>query len=167
MRSWYAFDGDAPSPAASDVIGVNYYFRQIVRAATGNTLGAEQVEPAGVPTTDMGWEIHPQGLRDVLVRVRDEYPTPLLAVTENGIATGGIDDPTRIEYLRDHIRCAEGLADAYFVWSLLDNFEWAHGYSKRFGIVHVDYATQERRIKDSGRWYADLLRAHRRARASS
>ena len=159
MREWYAFEGNAPSPAPPDLVGVNYYFRQIVRAASGNSFGAEQVQPDGVPTSDMGWEIHPQGLRDVLTRVRDEYAPPLLAVTENGIATDGIDDPIRIDYLREHIASAEGIADAYFVWSLLDNFEWARGYAMRFGLVHVDFETQERTIKSSGRWYRDQIRS--------
>jgi beta-glucosidase len=107
----------------------------------------------------MGWEVHPDGLRDVLERVRDEYSPPLLAVTENGIATQGVDDPIRIDYLRDHIARAEGVADGYFVWSLLDNFEWARGYGARFGLVHVDYETQKRTIKSSGHWYADYIRS--------
>ena len=73
LREWYGFEGEPPKPAPPDVIGVNYYFRQLVRAEPGSSLGAVQVEPEGVPKTDMGWEIHPDGLRDVLVRVRDEY----------------------------------------------------------------------------------------------
>ena len=159
MREWYAFEGDAPEPPQVDFVGVNYYFRQIVRADAGNSFGAVQVQPSGVQTTDMGWEVHPDGLRDVLARVRDDYDPPQLAVAENGIATDGIEDRTRTEYLREHIARAEGLADAYFVWSLLDNFEWARGYAPRFGIVHVDYATQRRTIKSSGRWYRDRIRS--------
>jgi beta-glucosidase len=159
MRDWYSFDGEAPTPPPVDFIGVNYYFRQIVRAEPGNAIGAAQVPPSGVPTSDMGWEIHPDGLRDVLVRVRDDYAPPRLAVTENGIATAGIEDPIRIDYMREHIARAEGVADAYFVWSLLDNFEWARGYAARFGIVHVDYPTQRRTIKASGRWYRDRIEA--------
>jgi beta-glucosidase len=158
LREWYAFEGEAPKPVPPDVLGVNYYFRQLVRADAGNSFGAVQVEPEGVPTTDMGWEIHPDGLRDVLARVRDEYVPPLLAVTENGIATEGIADPDRIEYLSEHVARAQGLADAYFVWSLLDNFEWARGYAKRFGLVHVEFETQERTIKSSGHWYRDHIR---------
>jgi beta-glucosidase len=159
MREWFAFEGDAPSPRRPDLIGVNYYFRMIVRADPTNSLGASQVHPEGVATTDMGWEVHPEGLRDVLERVRGEYSPPLLAVTENGIATQGVDDPIRIDYLRDHIARAEGVADGYFVWSLLDNFEWARGYGARFGLVHVDYETQKRTIKSSGHWYADYIRS--------
>jgi beta-glucosidase len=158
LRAWYAFEGEAPKPAPPDLLGVNYYFRQLVRADAGNSFGAVQVEPEGVPKTDMGWEIHPDGLRDVLARVRDEYGPPLLAVTENGIATEGVEDPDRIEYLSEHIARAQGLADAYFVWSLLDNFEWARGYAMRFGLVHVDFETQERTIKSSGHWYRDHIR---------
>jgi beta-glucosidase len=159
MREWFAFEGDAPSPAAPDFVGINYYFRQFVRADPGNSLGAAQVHPQGVPITDMGWEIHPDGLRDVLARVQSEYDPPPLAVTENGIATQGIDDPARIEYLQDHIARAQGLAEAYFVWTLIDNFEWARGYAARFGLVHVDYETQKRTIKASGRWYRDHIRS--------
>jgi len=157
MREWYAFDGAAPRPPELDFVGLNYYFRQIVRADAGNYLGAVQVEPEGADKTDMGWEIHAPGLRTALERVRAEYAPTFLAVTENGIALDGIDDPARVDYLRDHIDVADGLADAYFVWSLLDNFEWARGFTPRFGIVHVDYATQARTIKRSGRWYADHI----------
>jgi beta-glucosidase len=107
----------------------------------------------------MGWEIHPDGLRDILERVRRDYDPKLLAVTENGIALDGIEDAGRIDYLRDHLDRARGLADAYFVWSLLDNFEWARGYAMRFGLIHVDFETQRRTIKSSGRWYADAIRA--------
>ena len=159
LREWYGFEGEPPAPVPPDVIGVNYYFRQLVCAEPGSWLGAVQVEPEGVPKTDMGWEIHPDGLRDVLARVRDDYGPALLAVTENGIATEGIEDPARIDYLREHVARAEGLADAYFVWSLLDNFEWARGYAMRFGLVHVDYETLERRVKASGRWYRDHIRS--------
>jgi beta-glucosidase len=157
IREWYAFDGEAPRPPAPNFLGLNYYFRQIVRADPGNYLGAAQVQPEGVATTDMGWEIHPDGLREALRRARDEYAPPLLAVTENGMALQGIEDDARVDYLRDHIAAADGIADAYFVWSLLDNFEWAWGYAMRFGIVHVDYETQRRTIKRSGRWYADRI----------
>ena len=112
----------------------------------------------------------------MLRRVHRDYGDLPLYVTENGAAypdvvdaDGAVHDPDRIAYLAGHLdACADALADGvplrgYFVWSLLDNFEWAHGYSKRFGIVHVDYATQQRRIKDSGRWYADLIARRRPA----
>jgi beta-glucosidase len=153
-----AYPAGTAANGAPDFVGVNYYFRRIVRAAD-NFLGAEQIDVTGVPTTDMGWEIHPDGLLEILARVRDEYGPPSIAVTENGIALEGVDDPGRVEYLRDHVDRAGKIADAYFVWSLLDNFEWAWGYRMRFGIVHVDYETQLRTVKTSGRWYADRIRA--------
>jgi beta-glucosidase len=118
----------------------------------------------------MGWEIYPDGLSSLLLRLHHEYHIPKLYITENGAAfkdqwngKDQVKDPRRIEYLREYIR---GVAHAikqgapihgYFVWSLLDNFEWAEGYSKRFGIVYVDYQTQRRIVKNSGHWYADLI----------
>jgi beta-glucosidase len=158
IRELYGFTEDSPPGPPLDFVGVNYYFRQVVRHEPGSYLGAVQVPVPGARTTAMGWEIHPDGLRDILARVRRDYDPPLLAVTENGMAMDGIDDPERVDYLREHVERAHGLADAYFVWSLLDNFEWARGYSMRFGLVHVDYETQLRTIKTSGRWYADLIR---------
>ncbi len=159
MREWYGFTDEAPPGLPLDFVGVNYYFRQIVRHDPGHWLGAVQVPVEGARTTAMGWEIHPDGLRDILERVRLDYAPASLAVTENGMAGDGIDDPDRVDYLREHVERARGLADAYFVWSLLDNFEWAWGYAMRFGLVHVDYDTQRRTIKTSGRWYADLIRS--------
>jgi beta-glucosidase len=124
----------------------------------------------GRPTTEMGWEIDPSGLHDMLARLQREYGVPLY-VTENGAAfadvvgpDGGVADPQRVAYLDGHFRAAlRALADGvdlrgYFVWSLLDNFEWAYGYSKRFGLVYVDYATQQRIPKDSARWFAQVTR---------
>ena len=121
----------------------------------------------------MGWGVDADGLTETLRRVTREYGDIPLYVTENGAAyddeptdDGDVHDEDRTAYLAGHIEgCAGAIADGvplrgYFVWSLLDNFEWAHGYGKRFGIVHVDYATQERRVKASGRWYADFIRAH-------
>jgi beta-glucosidase len=123
----------------------------------------------------MGWEVNPDGLRSLLVRLGQEYPTlPPLYITENGAAyddevtpDGRVHDTQRTAYIRAHIAAvsaaiAEG-ADVrgYFVWSLLDNFEWAWGYNKRFGIIRVDYETQERIVKDSGLEYAAIIeRAH-------
>ena len=124
------------------------------------------------PYTDMGWSIDPRGMTDLLVRMHHEHPGLDLMVTENGAAfpdvmlpDGTVDDTDRIEYLRQHIGAvAEAVAlgapvRAYFVWSFLDNFEWARGYSKRFGIVHVDYETQVRTPKASAHWYAGLVRS--------
>jgi beta-glucosidase len=121
----------------------------------------------------MGWEISPTDLSDLLVRLDRDYGIPLM-VTENGAAfpdvlqaTGRVEDPRRVDYLEGHIDAVHdairGGADvrAYFAWSLLDNFEWAEGYSKRFGLVHVDYATLARRPKDSALWFADIARGNR------
>jgi beta-glucosidase len=118
----------------------------------------------------MGWAIDAQGLRNVVHRVHEQYhPMPLM-ITENGAAfedelgVDGVRDDERIAYLRDHLEVVHEAITAgidlrgYFVWSLLDNFEWAYGYAKRFGIVHVDYATQARVWKDSAHWYRDVIR---------
>jgi beta-glucosidase len=122
----------------------------------------------------MGWGVDATGLTEVLRRVHRDYGDVPLYVTENGAAypdrvdaNGNVRDPERTDYLATHIAaCADAIDEGvplrgYFVWSLLDNFEWSYGFCKRFGIVHVDYATQRRRIKDSGRWYADLIRPRR------
>jgi beta-glucosidase/6-phospho-beta-glucosidase/beta-galactosidase len=144
----------------ADFVGVNYYFREIV-----GRDGFVSLE--GVKRTDMGWEVHPGGLTEVLLRVHEEYGAPVVYVTENGAAYPGIDDPDRIRYLESHVAAAADAAEdgvplaGYFVWSLLDNFEWAYRFSKRFGVVHVDHETQERTIKTSGRWYQDLLGSRR------
>jgi beta-glucosidase len=124
----------------------------------------------------MGWEVYPDGLHELLVRVTRDYAPPAIYITENGAAFGDIrvhdgriHDPERTSYLDTHIDAvSRAVADGapvrgYFVWSLLDNFEWAHGYSKRFGIVYVDYPTLERVPKDSFYWYRDLIRSRRDA----
>lgn len=124
-----------------------------------------------LPRTAMGWEVNPQGLQTLLLRLGSEYPNlPPLYITENGAAyddrvngQGAVSDPQREQYIMQHIEqvglAIEAGADVrgYFVWSLLDNFEWAWGYAKRFGIIYVDYQTQERIIKDSGKAYAKLI----------
>ena len=135
-------------------------------------VGCDDVEfpPQPGPHTAMGWSVDPTGLEELLARLRQDYPATPLMITENGAAFGDRLDPDgrvrdqrRIEYLRGHIgaiaRAVEAGADVrgYFVWSLLDNFEWAHGYSKRFGVIYVDYASQRRIWKDSARWYRDLI----------
>jgi beta-glucosidase len=184
----YLHDGDdAVIAAPLDFLGVNYYARTVVRAAvptdtlagTGRQpawVGSEDVVPvgAGHERTAMGWEIDPTGLRDILVRVAREYGSPVLYVTENGAAfddqvapDGAVHDPDRTAYVDGHLRAArEAITQGadlrgYFVWSLLDNFEWAFGYSKRFGIVRVDFATQARTVKDSGRWFGGVARSNR------
>ncbi|HVX45665.1 MAG TPA: GH1 family beta-glucosidase [Mycobacteriales bacterium] len=170
-------DGDAAIIAAPlDFLGVNYYSRHIVRGGAENSgptpwVGCSDVEfvKRDIPVTDMGWEIDPQGLYDVLARIHAEYPRIPLYVTENGAAfvdeveaDGAVHDPDRIAYLEQHFRIAHRAIEdgidlrGYFVWTLMDNFEWSFGFSKRFGLVHVDYATQQRRLKDSAHWFAGV-----------
>jgi beta-glucosidase len=128
------------------------------------------VQPPGVEQTDMGWEVYADGLRALLVRVHEEYRPGPLYVTENGAAysdvrshDGAVRDPERIEYLERHVAAVEdAVAESvpvcgYFVWSFLDNFEWAWGYSRRFGLVFVDYATLERVPKASFGWYRSAI----------
>jgi beta-glucosidase len=164
-------EGDLPAIAAPTAfLGVNYYAPMRVRAdASREPLGIRQVPP-GPPTTAMGWEVAPDGLRRVLVRVRDDYGQIPIAITENGAsyedppaADGRVHDPDRTAYLESHLAAlrravGEGVpVERYFVWSLLDNFEWEWGYDKRFGIVHVDFETQRRTLKGSGLWYRDYI----------
>jgi beta-glucosidase len=166
-----------------DALGVNYYRRYHVRSTPGASAGPgtsawpgstdiELVEPPG-PRTAGGWAIEPEGLYECLVRVRAEYDAPPLYVDEGGGAfddaaigpDGAVDDADRIAYLDAHLRAARAAIDAsvdlrgFFVWSFLDNFEWAQGYAHRFGLVHVDFETLERTPKASNRWYAALVRS--------
>ena len=152
-----------------DFLGVNYYFRAWCSAATP-PLPA----PAALGHTDMGWEIYPQGLTELLTKLDAEYDLPPIYITENGMASadsvegGQVDDSDRIAFIGSHLAALRAAMDqgvdvaGYFLWSLLDNFEWNSGYAKRFGIVHVDYATQRRTPKASARWYRDLVAAHAR-----
>jgi beta-glucosidase len=160
---------------ALDFLGINYYRRHVVQAdpATGAPV---VVPPDGAEVTGMGWEVYPDALYDLLLRLRDEYNVPPLYVTENGAAfaddrsNGSIDDPRRASYIERHLDAigravATGVPVAgYFVWSLLDNFEWAQGYSQRFGIVYVDFDTLERVPKASYGWYRDFIAAQHRTR---
>jgi beta-glucosidase len=161
-------EGDLAAIAVPiDLLGVNYYTRDIVRAGEG----AEGSAPPVHEKTDIGWEVYPDGMSKLLLRVRDEYGPRSLYITENGAAyhsspdeAGRIRDGDRQRYLHAHLaavqRAIEAGApvDGYFVWSLLDNFEWAYGYTQRFGIVWVDYETQARIPKDSAHWYRALIR---------
>lgn len=155
----------------TDLLGINYYTRSTVaHDPSSPPLDVRIVAPSGVPVTAMDWEVYPEGLYDILKRVHDDYEPAKMLVTENGAAyrdtvvEGQVDDPLRQRYIHEHlIRAHQAVADGvpvagYFVWSLLDNFEWAFGYSSRFGLVYVDYATQERIIKRSGHWYAAVTR---------
>ena len=165
-----------------DALGLNYYRRHHVRHEPGASAspspwpGSPDVaflDPARTPTSN-GWAVEPRGLYEALVRVSDDYDVPPLYVHENGgafpddvAADGAVHDRDRLAFLADHLRaCHDALADGvdlrgFFVWSLLDNFEWAEGYRQRFGIVRVDFATQERTPKDSALWYREVVRAHR------
>jgi beta-glucosidase len=156
-----------------DFLGVNYYSPELVRAAgPENPLGFDRVDRPGVPHTGFGWPVVPEALHDLLLALRDRYPAalPPIYITENGAAypdtvdaDGRVSDPDRIGYLDAHLRALRRAMDAgvdvrgYFCWSLMDNFEWAEGYSQRFGLIYVDYPTQRRIPKDSYHWYARLL----------
>jgi beta-glucosidase len=168
-------DGDmALIQAPLDFLGINYYAR----------IWASRDEPPVPPpmalgATDMGWEIYPDGLRELLVGLKAQYPDlPPIFITENGMANadrldhGRVPDHARIDYVRRHL---EALAQAkaagvdirgYFYWSLMDNYEWDSGYAKRFGLVHVDYATQQRTLKDSAHWYSATIAEARRHAAA-
>ncbi|HOM74837.1 MAG TPA: GH1 family beta-glucosidase [Fervidobacterium sp.] len=152
-----------------DFFGVNYYTRTLVAYDENSPLGFSYVQ-GDLPKTEMGWEIYPQGLFETLVNLKERYKLPLY-ITENGMAgpdkveNGRVKDTYRIEYLEKHFESALSAIEAgvdlrgYFTWSLMDNFEWAHGYSKRFGIVYVDYATQKRILKDSALWLKDFIKS--------
>lgn len=160
-----------------DFIGLNYYTRSVARApvSQGDAVrGYTFVAPDGdqLPLTDIGWEIYPVGLRRVVENLLNEWPLPPIWITENGaadntgVANGECHDETRLRYLQTHLTQLAAMVDAgidirgYYVWSLLDNFEWAHGYTQRFGVVHVDYATQARTPKHSARWLQALMQRH-------
>jgi beta-glucosidase len=187
-------DGDLETISRPlDFLGINYYTPRTVadekRAAEATAAGhcvhaAETdlissglrvvpVQRPGFRRTEMGWEIEPAALTELLARVRHEYPDIPILLTENGAACsdyvgqdGSVRDPERIRYLDGHLRAVLDAREAgsdirgYFVWSLMDNFEWAYGYSKRFGLVWVDYPTRTRIPKDSFRWYAEVARAN-------
>ena len=160
-----------------DFLGLNYYFRQKIAAdPTVATLGFRQVPVEGATTTALDWEVHPAGLEEMLLRLTKDYDAPALYVTENGSAwtdeadaNGYVADHERTAYLLDHVDAvAEAVAQGapvrgYFAWTLLDNFEWAYGYRPRFGLAHVDYATQRRVLKLSGETYRDLIDRNRAA----
>lgn len=147
-----------------DYLGVNYYTRNF--SSSGNPW---DVHSTGNEVTDMGWEVYPKGLTELLCRLHQDYPVRRFRVTENGaafkdeFADGQVNDERREAYLRDHIQATHDAralgvpVDAYFAWSLMDNFEWASGFEKRFGLIHVDYHTQKRTLKRSALWYQKFL----------
>ena len=168
-------DGDLRRIAQPiDFLGVNYYSPQRVRSDPARQpleLGRVNPEP---PTTAMGWEVDPDGLHELLVRLRRDYGDVPIYITENGAAfedgpvvNGTLEDPRRVDYLRSHLEAlSRAVADGvdvrrYFAWSMLDNFEWEHGYAKRFGLVFVDFSTQRRVPKRSGLWYRDFIASAR------
>ena len=158
-----------------DFVGVNYYTRSVTRYdALAWPLRASRVEQPRHTYTETGWEVYADGLTDTLKWVTERYGRIPLYVTENGAAfydppqaiDGRVDDPLRVTYYRSHLRAAHSALcqgvdlRGYFAWSLLDNYEWSLGYTKRFGIVHVDYATQKRTPKASARFYSEVIKTH-------
>jgi beta-glucosidase len=155
-----------------DFLGVNYYTRAIYRADKSRPF--VQLPPGNRPQTEMGWEICPEALTDLLVSLDRKYTLPPVYITENGAALkdtvdrGQVNDSQRAHYFQVHLDAINQAMEqgvdirGYFAWTLMDNFEWAEGYEKRFGLIHVDYATQERTVKMSGRSFSDMLK--RRAR---
>ncbi|NIZ90745.1 GH1 family beta-glucosidase [Kineococcus rubinsiae] len=188
-QAWFAehAQGDLATIGVDvDFLGVNYYSRHTTAAGTASGApsanpGSEfvQMVDTGAPRTRMGWEVHPDGLVDVLEMAAARRPGLPLLVTENGAAyddeltADGVHDEERRAYLEQHLAaCRDALGRGvplrgYFLWSLMDNFEWAWGYTRRFGVVHVDYATQRRTIKDSGRWLQAFLSAGGRGARSA
>jgi beta-glucosidase len=161
--------------APMDFLGINYYFRTNVKSDGAH--GFVEAPPAGVERTQMGWEVYPLGLQELLIGFHKTYPNlPPIYITENGMASddevinGEVIDNQRISFLNRHLAAVDAAAKAgvdirgYFIWSLMDNFEWAFGYERRFGIVHVDYQTQKRTLKRSAKLVAQFL-AERRAQS--
>ncbi|WP_199617511.1 GH1 family beta-glucosidase [Paenibacillus alkalitolerans] len=184
MKEWYlphigSFDFVKPGDLdaigeAGDFLGINYYTRAIVKEGNGHPLLKADYElPEGSEVTDMGWEVHPESLYRLLKRLQQQYTSLPIYITENGAATadrlieGKVDDRDRIRYVKAHLEQAQrfiaegGNLQGYYLWSFLDNFEWAFGYEKRFGMVYVDYETQARTPKASAYWYKDVVRANR------
>ena len=164
--------------APLDYIGVNYYFRRIVSASTSTSAASSKVSYDAMgfaiamgkngPLTEIGWEVYPRGLYDIVQRVSKDYKLPI-EITENGCsygdypdANGRVADNRRIDYYREHLReLARAIRDGadvrgYHAWSILDNFEWAEGYTQRFGLVYIDFPTQRRYMKDSAKWFSKI-----------
>jgi beta-glucosidase len=159
-----------------DFLGINYYKRGITRADDSVIIErATRVDNDRATVTETGWEVFPAGLTQILTWTRDRYGDIPLYITENGAAfydppvafNGRVEDPLRVDYLREHIRAVHDAMQqgvdvrGYYAWSLLDNFEWALGYAKRFGIIHVDYGTLQRTPKSSARYYAAVIKARK------
>ncbi|GEM49025.1 GH1 family beta-glucosidase [Deinococcus cellulosilyticus] len=156
----------------TDFLGINYYQRSILKHTEENPFNFEGVRPPGPEFTFFDWEVYPQGLYEVLTRVQQDYAPKEIFITENGATfedtlteDGQVHDEQRRFYIERHLKAvqdaiSEGVpVNGYFAWSFLDNFEWAEGFEKRFGLVYVDYPTQNRYVKDSGKWYSKLVKA--------
>jgi beta-glucosidase len=171
-------EGDGKTMQAPlDWIGINYYNRHFISNAPGVPyIQYNDVMPAEGPITYNGWEVWPRGLYDIVTRISKEYNRPIIEITENGCSYSDgpvpedpskVPDQRRVEYYRGHLaELAHAIADGadvrgYHAWSLLDNYEWAEGYSQRFGLVYVDFRDQKRTIKDSGYWYGRVAAANR------
>lgn len=173
----YVHEGDLEIVSGTiDFLGVNYYSPLVVTSGAYPGSAAIGIVDRHRARSGMGWEIDPGGLTKTLTRLTRDYGPLPLVVTENGSAwpdvvsdDGAVHDPDRTAYLVAHLRaCLDALAEGvdlrgYFAWSLMDNFEWSHGYAQRFGLVHIDFATQRRTRKDSGDWYAGFLTTGRAA----
>jgi beta-glucosidase len=161
--------------APLDFLGVNYYTRSVVRHDDdAYPTRARSVPQPGSIYTTTGWEVDPDSLERLLIELAEQYEPIPLYVTENGAAfydppralEGRVEDPLRTDYLVRHVRAVARAIDrgvdvrGYFAWSLLDNYEWAAGFSKRFGIVHVDFETQKRTVKTSGELYREIVASH-------
>lgn len=164
-------EGDLDTISAPiDFLGINYYSHNIVENDEKNDILGAGVISETENVTDMGWGIHPESLYDLLTRIKSDYTDIPLYITENGAAfpdvwkDGKIEDHARIKYLHDHFAAAHrfieegGNLQGYYVWSLMDNYEWSFGYSKRFGIIYVDYETLERTPKESYKWYQKVIK---------
>jgi beta-glucosidase len=178
--AWSTLDADQVSQMCVpiDFVGINYYLRLLVsddptRSRSSGPPRAIIISPPDRPRTALGWEIYPAGLTEILQWVDARYGNLPIYITENGAAfddeplpNGSVEDTGRVRYLEEHLQAAGQALQAgvdlrgYFVWSLLDNFEWQSGYSKRFGIVRVDYESQRRIPKASARFYADVVRSN-------
>ena len=177
---WQSFEANPPQiqpgdmetiAVPTDFLGVNFYSRSVVRHMEGSH--PQFVQVPGATYTDMEWEVYPPALTNLLLRLHRDYGAQKMYITENGAAftdnpdaSGYVNDQQRRAYLEGHlIACAEASAQGaplagYYLWSLLDNFEWDEGYSRRFGITYVDYVTQKRTLKESGKWYREFVRAN-------
>ncbi len=179
--AWPPYDDAAASDDLTlisqpvDFIGINYYTRGVMRHdADAWPMQASYVRTPHALYTETGWEVHAASLLQVLVGVTERYGAPPIYITENGAAffdppkaiDGRVDDPLRVQYLREHLRaCREAVEQGvdlrgYYAWSLMDNFEWASGFSKRFGLIHVDFETQERTLKESAHVYREVIASH-------